>query len=363
MTTRILSNGVDDYRAFNQFLIDLCRIPTWIQRLICTDLTIPLVGLLRGALPSVNKNGSTMPQANNLEDRAVTVSGKKQLTFSVITPSYNQSEFLTDTLTSVQNQGEDLYEHLVIDGGSTDGTLEILRSFSKLEDYPLKWVSEPDRGQAHAVNKGFAMSSGDLIGWLNSDDFYLFDSTLATVKRVFEAHPHVDVVYGDVALVNSQNELLRIVSVPSFRFDQLLDGCFIEQPALFLRARVVKQYKLNESLDYAMDYEYWLRLASQGLRFLHIPKVLAADRNHATRKILSGREKMMKEAQCVARSYGTPPRSRMYCRLLSGVPQRLRGLVQLMTFDFSRALLVRLPSVPKTKTIYNQLIEKSRNLV
>jgi glycosyltransferase involved in cell wall biosynthesis len=219
-----------------------------------------------------------------------------KLTFSIVTPSFNQAVFLPDALESVHSQGYGgQVEHIVIDGGSTDGSLHLLQSARH-----LSWVSEPDRGQSHALNKGFEMTTGELIGWLNADDFYLEDS-FARVASYAAAHPDVDVIYGDCVFVDGSGGLLRSKNEHHFDRDILLYyGCFIPTTSTFFRRRVLERdlLHLKEDLHYLMDYELFLRMSSGGACFGWLPEELAAFRWHEGNKSYHATERM-KERRAV----------------------------------------------------------------
>lgn len=207
---------------------------------------------------------------------------------SIITPSFNQGQFIERTLQSVANQSVDEIEHIVIDGGSTDNTVEILKKSASIH----YWVSEKDKGQAHAVNKGLIASSGEIIGWLNSDDIY-YSEALSHVLNFFQQNPEIDVVYGMADHIDLKDQAFEAYPTQSWDFEQLKEICFICQPALFFRRKLVeKQGLLDESLSYCMDYEYWLRLALAGARFAYLEKKLAGSRLYAENKTLSARIKV-----------------------------------------------------------------------
>ncbi len=251
---------------------------------------------------------------------------------SIITPSFNQGRFIEETLLSVKNQNYPHIEHIVVDGGSTDGTLEILRKYEGT--YNLHWISEPDEGHADAVNKGFQMARGEIIGWLNSDDVYFNKSTVSSVVDAFQKNPKVDIVYGDCAYIWEDGTILRIQCVPKFRYSRLLRGCFLEQPAVFFRRRVVENHKLNSNVKIAIDYEYWLRIG-RIYNFYHIPKILAADRNHSGRISIADRDDLQRISDELRRQYLPKPSWRhkvewQLDKLFSGVPRRVKGLILLL---------------------------------
>lgn len=195
---------------------------------------------------------------------------------SVITPSYDQGKYLERTIQSVLAQDVEGLEYLVIDGGSTDQSREILERLGK----QFYWVSEKDRGHADAINKGLARSSAPIVGWLNSDDVY-YPGALAAVLEFFDAHPGVDVVYGDARHIDQHDSFIEDYPTEAWNWDRLRETCFISQPAAFFRRSVVERCGgLDESLRYSIDYEYWIRLGRQGVRFEHLPRLLAATRLH-----------------------------------------------------------------------------------
>ena len=201
---------------------------------------------------------------------------------SVVTPSFNQGEFLERTMHSVLGQDYPDIEYFVMDGGSNDSTVDVIERF---EGKLAGWVSEPDRGQAHAVNKGFGRVTGEIVGWLNSDDQYFSNDVLASVADFFGRHADVDVLYGDNIYVDEDDRLLFFRrGFPFFRPYVLRHWNFIHQPTVFFRRHVVKKYVLDEKLHYVMDYDFWMRLASAGVRFKYLNRVIAASRWHSSCK-------------------------------------------------------------------------------
>ncbi len=199
---------------------------------------------------------------------------------SVLTPSFGQARWLRDNLTSVESQTYERLEHIVMDGGSTDGSVDLLASRSRPG---LTWRSEPDSGQSHALNKAFALSTGEIIGWLNSDDAYFGPTVVEDAVRAFESDPSLAVVYGHALLVNAEGLVLQALWVPPFDATLLRLHDFIVQPAAFIRRSSVGVPLVDESFDYAMDYELWLRL-SRRHRFRRLNRIVAIDRHHAARK-------------------------------------------------------------------------------
>lgn len=207
--------------------------------------------------------------------------------FSIVTPSLNQGRFLMDALESVRQQDYPEVEHLILDGKSTDDTVELLGNLDGKPAWKhLSWKSEADIGQSDALNRGFELSSGDIIGWLNSDDRYRH-GCFHHVAKVFAENPLIDIVYGDLAIMDEQGMIQRVRrEIPFDRFILLYNRVlYIPTPSTFFRRRVFHDGNwLKRDLHYAMDYELFLRLANAGYRIEHTPRVLADFRVHPTSK-------------------------------------------------------------------------------
>ncbi len=203
------------------------------------------------------------------------------LKLSIITPSFNQGRFLETALESVASQGYPNLQHIVIDGGSTDGTLLLLQKWADR----VQWISEPDRGQAEALNKGFSRAEGDVLAWLNADDFYL-PGALGKVAEVFETHPEIQWLYGDVQFVDEEGRFLFIDRPGPFNFRKLLylGVSYIPQPGVFFRRTLLEAVgPLDVHLYHSMDYDLWLRFGQKTPAY-YLPQTLSAFRVHSHSK-------------------------------------------------------------------------------
>ncbi|MFH1342453.1 MAG: glycosyltransferase family 2 protein [Pseudomonadota bacterium] len=223
---------------------------------------------------------------------------------SVITPSFNQGQFIERTLQSVAMQSGAEIEHVVIDGGSTDNTVDVLKRFG----HGIRWVSEKDKGQADAVNKGIRGTNGEIIGWLNSDDIY-FSEAISRAVTFFKGHPEIDVIYGMAEHIDRNDQPFEDYPSEPWNFERLKDICFICQPAAFFRRRVVEKHGLlDDNLHFCMDYEFWLRLGKAGVRFEYLEVKLAGSRLYPENKTLGSRVKVHAEINDVLKKlFGKVP--------------------------------------------------------
>ena len=213
-------------------------------------------------------------------------------TISIITPSYNQSRFLEQTICSVLEQEVDSLEYFIVDGGSTDSSVEIIRRYAKRL---AGWVSEKDRGQAEAINKGFKATSGEIVAWLNSDDFYL-PGAIQAALNAFREHPTTGVVYGDVLSVDAQGHTFNVQRFRQYNLADLMSFRIISQPAVFMRRAVLEQAGLlDESFHLLLDHHLWLRLARLA-PLIYLPQTLAAARYHTAAKNLARTAEFGREA-------------------------------------------------------------------
>jgi len=260
---------------------------------------------------------------------------------SIVTPSFNQSAFIEEAMQSVRRQNYPNVEHIVIDGASTDGTVELLRNCSKEPGWEhLRWVSEPDRGQTDALNKGFRMATGDLTGWLNSDDRYRLGCFEKIVSE-FDKNAGADVLYGDYTWMNEDGDIRRIRREIEFNefilaYHRVL---YVASVSTFFRRRIFDEGNwLDTKFEYAMDYEFFLRLAARGYRFQHVRSILADFRWHSRSKSTSHHRRQIADHNVIALMY-------------SPVLNRMRGKL------YQRAMLTALRIAAGSLRYWNKLIQ------
>jgi glycosyltransferase involved in cell wall biosynthesis len=211
---------------------------------------------------------------------------------SIVTPSYNQALYLEQAVQSVLDQVYKPVEYLVVDGSSSDGSVEIIRKYS---DRLAWWVSEPDSGQAEAINKGFARATGKYIGWLNSDDIYL-PGAITTIVAAFEANPALGMVFGDAITITASGETIKPLTFGEWGLLDLMGFRIICQPAVFIRKSVFDQAgPVDATYHYLLDHQLWIRMARLA-PIKHITIPLASARHHAQAKNVAHAERFGEEA-------------------------------------------------------------------
>lgn len=213
---------------------------------------------------------------------------------SIVTPSYNQHRFIERTIVSVLNQGYPNLEYIIVDGGSTDGSVEVIKKYEK---HLAFWISEQDQSQSNAIDKGFGRSTGDILAWLNSDDM-LLPGALSAVAGAFEKHPEAALIYGDYIKVDSDDRCIALRRQPSFDLKICLHAYTIAmQPASFFgRKAFFETGGIDKSLHYVMDHDLVLRLAQHG-EVLNIRNYVAAFRVHPESKTERAEESQTQESR------------------------------------------------------------------
>ncbi|MDO9300390.1 MAG: glycosyltransferase family 2 protein [Anaerolineales bacterium] len=211
---------------------------------------------------------------------------------SIITPSFNQAAYLEQTMQSVLEQDYPRIEYLVVDGASTDNSVDIIR---KYESKLAWWVSEKDKGQADAINKGFARATGEIIAWLNSDDYYLAGTVSAAVK-IFAERPEVALVYGNMLAVDEHGKTFNTLNYKQLTLEDLLCFQIIGQPAVFMRRSALQTAGgLDPTFHFLLDHHLWIRLAQQG-KILHVDQTWSVARYHAEAKNIAKAAEFGREA-------------------------------------------------------------------
>jgi len=217
---------------------------------------------------------------------------------SIVTPSFNQGQYIEETIRSVLLQGYPNYEYLIIDGGSTDDTIAIIRKYEKWISY---WCSEKDNGQASGINKGFKMASGDIIAWINSDDFYQ-KNVFLTVALNF-AKGDFDFLYGNINIVNEESEVVKRSNVSKYNIIDKFCYMVVPQPACFWRYKVFStEGYLDENYHYHFDSEYWIRCSLKN-KFFYINDILSSFRLHTYSKTVNKWEDFLIESIFLAETY------------------------------------------------------------
>jgi glycosyltransferase involved in cell wall biosynthesis len=220
---------------------------------------------------------------------------------SIVTPSFNQRRFIEQTVLSLQRQTYQNFEHIIVDAGSTDGTLEVLRKHETA--YAMVWSSEPDSGMYHGINKGLRKARGEILAYLNSDDLYL-PWTLEVVADHFARNPSTDLLYGDVVLLHEGSMTFELTFCPQFNLNWAISIGGLYQPTVFWSRRIYQNLGgFDEALKCVGDYEYWLRVAKRGT-VRKVNEFLAVDRLQHEAKRFVQKELLAEELTRVRRSYG-----------------------------------------------------------
>jgi glycosyltransferase involved in cell wall biosynthesis len=240
---------------------------------------------------------------------------------SIVIPSYNQAKFLRATLNSVLSQNCPDIEILVFDGGSSDDTVSILESY----DGKIEWVSQKDGGQADAINQGLQRATGDILTYLNSDDVYL-PGALKTVTNDFEAHPECAALYGDAWHLYEDGSIMERYYTEGWSYPRLLDVCYLCQPAVFWRREVMELFGIfDDTLHYAPDYDYWLRVGREIDFFYLEGAYLAGSRLHQGGITLKHRVPVHHEILQVAMRHSPKPPYRWLMNLASVIVEAERS--------------------------------------
>ena len=222
---------------------------------------------------------------------------------SIITPSYQQADYLDATIQSVLRQEGVTMEYLIVDGGSTDGSQEIIETYADQVDW---WVSEPDQGQAHAINKGFRKAAGDILAWINSDDLYLPDAVSQAVE-ILSADRDLGMVYGNAVSADQEGRLLNHLKFGDRKVEDFLKFKMICQPAVFMRRGVVEQVGyLDQSYQFLLDHHLWINIA-RITKIRHVNKTWAVSRYHPEAKNVYLAEKCGEEAYRILEWAQTKP--------------------------------------------------------
>ncbi len=223
---------------------------------------------------------------------------------TIVTPSLNQAAFLERTILSVLNQGYPNLEYLVIDGGSTDGSREIIKKYEKHLSY---WVSEPDEGQSQAINKGLRRATGEWVAFQNSDDVFL-PGAFKAFAEAFEKNPDAEALYGDILLIDSEDQVEEVwLTAPTRFWLQVAFPGQVHNQALFWRRSLLDRIGfLREDLHFCFDYEYFLRILAFTSKVRHIDRYLGAFRRHAAAKTSTIPQVAREETAKVIKEYGGP---------------------------------------------------------
>lgn len=301
-----LAKAVNQYRAAFDMFGTLLRPANRIKAAVAGTknrlraAVVPRLGNLHQHAP----RPITLPEHY---EKVITLSDKPKV--SIVTPSFKQAGYIGRTIDSVLGQSYPNLEYFVQDGGSQDGTVEVLNSYG---NRLAGWESKPDGGQSQAINLGFAHTTGEIMAWLNSDDV-LLPGAIHTIVEYFNRHPEVDVVYGNRLLIDENDMKIGRWIMPGHDSEVLSWADFVPQETLFWRRRIWDKVggQIDESFKFAMDWDLLVRFRDAGARFAHIPRFLGAFRIHEHQK-----------TSAVINEIGHKEMDRIRKRLLGKVPTR-----------------------------------------
>ena len=238
------------------------------------------------------------------------------LKVSIVTPSYNQAAYLEATIQSVLSQNYPNLEYIIIDGGSTDGSVEIIK---KYHDRLAFWISEADKGQTDAINKGFSRATGEILAWLNSDDTYQ-PGAVAKAAAALEANRDASMVYGDANFINAEGRVIGRFPAAQTDYRKLRQGyVHIPQQAAFFRAEYWRQVApLDDNFFFAMDYDLWVRLSALA-PLVYVPDTWANFRMHGDAKSITADDRCWPEMLKVHRKLGGSLFSVIYVKYLTRI--------------------------------------------
>lgn len=230
---------------------------------------------------------------------------------SIVTPSYNQAQFLERTILSVLNQNYPNLEYIIIDDGSTDRSVEIIKKYEK---YLAYWERQPNSGQANAVRKGFEISTGDILAYLNSDDTYL-PGTFFKVAEAFRKNNDADLIFGNVFLIDKNDKRIGELRFTKFEFDTLIyEGGNLHQTGAFWTKKIYKSVgSINPHLEYCLDYDFFCKVAEKG-KLVHIKNHLANFRIHKAAKSYTIRHIARREHEEIMNRYIPENASKWYLK-------------------------------------------------
>jgi glycosyltransferase involved in cell wall biosynthesis len=226
---------------------------------------------------------------------------------SIITPVFNGDKFIEDNIKKLQQQSYKNFEHIIIDGKSTDRTVEVLEKYKDI----IQYVSEKDSGQSNAINKGFQMATGSIVTWLGVDDYFSDNDVLKRIVKYFE-DPTITILEGLCKVIYLDTGVEKLVPQPDVTEESLIrwwnENSVPPQPSIFFRKELLDKYGLlDESLHYCMDHELWLRFLSNGEKFTQINDLLSIYQIHPESKTGSSTPKFVKEHNKVAKRYWGKP--------------------------------------------------------